>query len=225
MQEVAMSEVTGAVGLISGGLDSTVVASYMEAHYDETHYLFVDYGQKTLDRELRAFRELTEVLQPTSARVVDLRWMRTVGNSALFEEGTTLNAENRKREYVPFRNANLLAAGVALAETLEADALLIGSTGTDRTCPDNSQPFLDAFQGVIDLGTMTEKRIRIVAPLIELDKKGVIQLGLDLGAPFELSWSCHNNTHDVACGGCSNCAARRQGFIDLGRVDPIAYEA
>ncbi len=72
---------------------------------------------------------------------------------------------------------------------------------------------------------MTEKRIRIVAPLIELDKKGVIQLGLDLGAPFELSWSCHNNTQDVACGGCSNCAARRQGFIDLGRVDPIAYEA
>jgi 7-cyano-7-deazaguanine synthase len=93
----------------------------------------------------------------------------------------------------------------------------------DRTCPDNSEPFLDAFQKVIDLGTMTDEKINIVAPLIKLDKKGVIKLGYDLGAKFELSWSCHNNNGNIACGGCSNCAARRQGFIDLGKIDPIEY--
>jgi 7-cyano-7-deazaguanine synthase len=221
----AMNELTTGVGLISGGLDSTVVAAYMNHAYDQSHYLFCDYGQKTLSREREAFDKLCDFYQPAGAEVIDLTWMRSIGTSALFEEDTVLDAANRRREYVPFRNANLLSAAVALAETVEADAVLIGSTGGDTTCPDNSLSFMTAFQRVITEGTMTDKKIAIVAPLIELDKKGVIQAGISLAAPFELSWSCHNNSGNVACGGCSNCAARRQAFTELGQKDPIAYES
>lgn len=219
-----MSEVTRAVGLISGGLDSTTVAAYMRANYDESYFLFCDYGQKTLQRERQAFDDLVEHYQPKGAEVVDLTWLRRIGKSALFEEETTLTAANRKREYVPFRNAIMLAAATAMAETVEADAVLIGSTGGDRTCPDNSPEFIAAFQGTVEQGTMTDRPIAVVAPLIQLDKKGVITLGQELDAPFELSWSCHNNIGQIACAQCSNCEARKRAFEELGLQDPIPYE-
>lgn len=219
-----MSDIRAGVGLISGGLDSMVVAARMGVTYQESHFLFCDYGQKTLVREQKAFEDLCTYYEPTTAEIVDLTWMREIGTSALFEDQTKLDATNRKREYVPFRNACLLSAAVALAETVEAGAVLIGSTGGDTTCPDNSPAFIRAFQDVINEGTMTEATISLVAPLITLDKKGVIQLGTELGAPFGLSWSCHNNSGNVACAQCSNCSARRQAFGELGLTDPILYE-
>jgi 7-cyano-7-deazaguanine synthase len=218
-----MVETSRAVGLISGGLDSTVVAAYMEQNYDKSYYVFANYGQKTLERERKAFDALCGHFGPEQAEELDLTWLRKVGRSALFEEDTFLNVDNRRSEYVPFRNANLLGAAVALAETVDAGTVLIGSTGGDRTCPDNSPAFLAAYQRAIAEGTMTEEEIRVAAPLITLDKKGVIELGLSLGAPFELSWSCHNNSGHVACGECSNCSSRRDAFIELDRKDPIEY--
>lgn len=219
-----MAEVTRATGLISGGLDSTVVAAYMAAHFDESFYVYCDYGQKTLDREKQAFDDLCDFFQPAQAEVVDMTWMRSIGRSALFEDDTKLTAANRKREYVPFRNASMLSVAVAMAETVGADAVLIGSTGGDTTCPDNSPAFIHAYQRVIQEGTMTDEPISLIAPLITLDKKGVISLGIVLDAPFAMSWSCHNNKENVACGQCSNCSARRTAFTELGLEDPVAYE-
>jgi 7-cyano-7-deazaguanine synthase len=225
MTRVAESRTGSAVGLISGGLDSTVVAAHMIAHYDEQRFLFCDYGQKTLSRELAAFNQLREFFEPTDAQVIDMTWLQDVGKSALFVGGQKLTRENRKNEYVPFRNAAMLSAAVALAESVEADAVLIGSTGGDTTCPDNSPEFIAAFQGVVDTGTMTSKKINIVAPLIQLGKRQVIEHGLSLDAPFELSWSCHNNLGQVACGVCSNCESRYNAFAEIGLVDPVQYEA
>lgn len=219
-----MKEITTGVGLISGGLDSTVVAGYMASKFDRSYYVFCEYGQKTQNRERDSFNALCDHYQPYGSEIIDLSWMRHIGTSALFEEETTLDASNRKREYVPFRNATLLSAAVALAETVEANAVLIGSTGGDTTCPDNSLAFIRAYQEVITQGTMTSKSISLVAPLINLDKKGVIELGLSLNAPLELSWSCHNNTDQIACGNCSNCSDRHNAFEELGLHDPVEYE-
>ncbi len=214
----------GGVGLISGGLDSTVVAAGMMQKYDRQFFMFAAYGQKTLGRELVAFRALCEHYQPTDSIVVDLGFLPKVGKSALFDSSQPLTALNRKSEYVPFRNAILLGAAVAWAETVSAGGVLIGSTGGDRTCPDNSTAFINAFQAVVNEGTMTDRPINVVAPLIELDKAGVIKRGLELNAPFELSWSCHNNLGSIACGACSNCEARRGSYVSLGLEDPIQYE-
>lgn len=219
-----MAEKNIAVGLISGGLDSAVLAAHMDSQYDSSVFVFCEYGQKTEERERRAFNELCDYYQPDIAEVVDMHWLRAVGSSGLFEPGLKLDGSNRSAQYVPFRNASLLAAGVALAETVEASALLIGSNAEDSTCPDNSPEFIDAYQNVIDLGTMTERPIQIDAPLLHFDKKQIIDYGNSLEAPFAISWSCHNNTGDVACGGCSNCTARRTAFTELGYVDPIRYE-
>ena len=219
-----MSTPNRAAGLISGGLDSTVIAAYMREHYDESHFLFGNYGQKTLERERKAFDALCNAFKPVTAEVIDLTWLRRIGSSALFEVETTLSPLNKKREYVPFRNAIVLSATVALAESVEAKAVLIGSTGGDTTCPDNSPSFARAYQSVINEGTMTDKPIELVTPLIDLDKAAVIRLGIELDAPFELSWSCHNNIGNIACGGCTNCISRRQGFDIVGLTDPVPYE-
>ena len=213
-----------AVGLISGGLDSTVVATHMIANYEQQRFLFCEYGQKTVSRERTAFRQICDFLQPTDAQIIDMTWLQAVGKSALFSGGTRLTRENRKSEYVPIRNAALLSAAVALAESVDADAVLIGSTGGDTTCPDNSIESIKAFQKVNNTGTMTSRDISLSAPLIDMSKKQVIEYGVSLGAPFEQSWSCHNNLGSMACGLCSNCESRYVAFKDLGMSDPLTYE-
>jgi len=224
MINVTQHRQEAAVGLISGGLDSTVVASHMMENYAQQRFLFCNYGQKTLERELQAFKDICDFLQPTDALVVDMTWLQAVGKSALFTTDEKLTLANRKNEYVPFRNAALLASAVALAESVEADAVLIGSTGGDRTCPDNSPTFIAAYQQVVNVGTMTERKIVVNAPLIAMDKKQVIEYGISIGAPLELSWSCHNNLGSIACGVCSNCESRYLAFREIGQNDPLEYE-
>jgi 7-cyano-7-deazaguanine synthase len=217
-----------AVVLLSGGLDSTIVAAHAKKEYGRQWFLFCDYGQKTLARELFAFDALCDRLQPSGTKKLDMTWLRDIAGStsALFDPRQMLVRENRKSEYVPFRNAALLSAGVALAETVEADTVMIGSTGSDRTCPDNSPEFIKAYQAVVAAGTMTARPISIEAPLMSFASKvEVITYGLTIDAPLELSWSCHNNLGAAACGACSNCEARRGAFDELGVSDPIPYES
>jgi 7-cyano-7-deazaguanine synthase len=127
--------------------------------------------------------------------------------------------------YVPFRNAHFLAAAVSWGETLAASAIYIGVVEEDSSgYPDCREQYFRAFEKVIELGTRPETRLRIVTPLIHLDKAGIVRRGLELGAPFELTWSCYSES-DIACGACDSCALRLRGFARAGAVDPIPYAA
>ena len=84
--------------------------------------------------------------------------------------------------------------------------------------------YFQAFQRVIDLGTRPETAIAIETPLIHLDKAGIVRLGLKLEAPLNLTWSCYQ-AQDLACGRCSSCRLRLQGFAAAGVPDPIPYQA
>jgi 7-cyano-7-deazaguanine synthase len=126
---------------------------------------------------------------------------------------------------VPFRNAHFLAAAVSWGETLAASAIYIGVVEEDSSgYPDCREQYFRAFEKVIELGTRPETRLRIVTPLIHLDKAGIVRRGLELGAPFELTWSCYSES-DIACGACDSCALRLRGFARAGAVDPIPYAA
>jgi 7-cyano-7-deazaguanine synthase len=126
--------------------------------------------------------------------------------------------------YVPFRNSLFLSAAVAWAEVLGAEAVFIGANILDNPgYPDCRPEYFAAFQHLVQLGTRPETRITLHTPLIQLDKAGIIRLGLELGAPLHLTWSCYqNNTR--ACGHCSSCRLRLKGFAVVGRQDPIPYE-
>lgn len=211
-----------AICLISGGLDSAVTAAVAIQDGFATRFLFIDYRQKTIGKERKNATALAEHFAAVSLDVVRLPWLKSFGGSGLFRRDVQLTQANERFEYVPFRNSIFLAVATALAEVSDAERVYIGSTGSDRICPDNSPEFIKIFQQLTRLGTMLKTDIQITAPLISMNKIQVVKTGIDLNVPFELTWSCHNATK-VACGGCSNCRSRQAAFQSLGLTDPLKY--
>jgi 7-cyano-7-deazaguanine synthase len=126
--------------------------------------------------------------------------------------------------YVPFRNAHFLSVAVSWAEVLGAGLIYIGAVEQDSSgYPDCRPAYYQAFNQVIKLGTK-DGRIEIVTPLIQLRKAEIVRLGLELGAPLDLTWSCYSR-EDSACGVCDSCVLRLRAFQDAGSPDPIPYAA
>ena len=126
--------------------------------------------------------------------------------------------------YVPFRNAHFLSVAVSWAEVLGASQIYIGAVEQDSSgYPDCRPEYYEAFNRLIQAGTK-EGLIRIHTPLIALKKVEIIRKGLELGAPFELTWSCYSR-EDRACGVCESCALRLRAFAAAGSTDPIPYQA
>jgi 7-cyano-7-deazaguanine synthase len=126
--------------------------------------------------------------------------------------------------YVPFRNAHFLSAAVSWAEVIGAERILIGAVEQDSSgYPDCRPAYYRAFNEVIRTGTK-EGKIEIVTPLIGLRKAEIVRLGLELGAPFHLTWSCYSQEEE-ACGVCESCVLRLRAFAAAGAQDPIAYAA
>ena len=125
--------------------------------------------------------------------------------------------------YVPFRNANLLGAGVSWAEVIGAKKIFIGAVDQDAPgYPDTRPEFIKAFNEVIKLGTKPDTHIEVLVPIIDMQKYEVVKLGVELGAPFHLTWSCYKN-NEQACGECESCERRQSAFELAGIKDPIKY--
>ncbi len=207
-----------AVCTISGGLDSAVAAALMAEAGFGLHFIFFDWGQKTYIKELECAQALARHFSAT-IKIVEVPLIKSLPGVSLTQKETLTTAIN---EYVPNRNAILESQAVAYAEYLKAGAVCIGSTGGDHICPDNSPKFIEVMQRLVDEGTLLKPSIQVIAPLIHTDKVGAVKIGLELGIPFELTWSCHNNI-DAACGHCSNCESRLEAFKLNGKKDPIQY--
>lgn len=124
--------------------------------------------------------------------------------------------------YVPFRNAHFLAAAVSWAEVLGAEKVYIGAVEPDSSgYPDCRPAYYRAFNEVVKAGTK-DGAIQIITPLIAMRKAEIVRLGLELGAPFDLTWSCYQR-EDRACGVCDSCVLRLRAFRETGAVDPITY--
>lgn len=217
----------GAVCLVSGGLDSCVAAAVAARDYAELAFLHVSYGQRTEARERRAFEAVADHYGVNKRLRLELPLLARIGGSALTDPSLAVPegppGEGIPITYVPFRNANLLAMAVSWAEAIGARGVFIGANELDSSgYPDCRRSFLDAFQRVIDEGTRPGSGIRLVAPLIELDKAGIVRLGLKLSAPLHLTWSCYQ-AEEVACGRCESCILRRRGFAAAGLADPLPY--
>ncbi|MGQ9919895.1 MAG: 7-cyano-7-deazaguanine synthase QueC [Desulfobacca sp.] len=222
-----MTERQRAVVLVSGGLDSCVTAAVAQQDF-VLAFLHADYGQRTLRRERRAFRELAAYFQPEQTLEVDLAFLGALGGSSLTDTSLAVPLDAAETPglpstYVPFRNTILIAAAVAWAEVIGATAIFIGANLIDGPgYPDTRPEYFEAYERLITLGTRPETHIRLQTPLIHLDKAGIVRLGHKLGAPFHLTWSCYQN-EDLACARCSSCRLRLQGFAQAGLQDPIPY--
>ena len=215
-----------AVVLLSGGMDSCVCAAIAARDFD-TAALHVSYGQRTEDRERKAFLGICDRLRIRERLVVRNEALRAIGGSALTDANIAVPESHAiGREipvtYVPFRNAHFLAVAVSWAEVLGAAKIYIGAVEQDSSgYPDCRPAYYEAFNQVIRAGTK-EGNIEVVTPLIALRKHEIVRLGLELGAPFDLTWSCYSR-EDRACGVCDSCMLRLRAFQEAGARDPISY--
>jgi 7-cyano-7-deazaguanine synthase len=188
-----------------------------------------NYGQRSLVRELAAFRAQAAFFKARHLLEADLGFLGRLGGSSLTDLKRPVPTEAVEpvgipSTYVPFRNSLLLAGAVAWAEVLGARAVFIGANVLDNPgYPDCRPEYFAAFNRVIELGTRPETHLRIHTPLIRLDKAGIIRLGLELGAPMDLTWSCYQDDA-LACGRCSSCRLRLKGFAAAGVRDPVSYQ-
>src|SRR5215475_3674710 len=219
-------EGTRAVVLLSGGMDSTVCAALAARDY-EASALHISYGQRTEERERRAFVSICDALGIESRLMVKNDALRVIGGSALTDNKIAIPESHVMGQdipvtYVPFRNAHFLSVAVSWAEVLGAEKIYIGAVEQDSSgYPDCRPAYYEAFNSVIRAGTK-EGKIEIVTPLIGLRKHEIVGLGLELGAPFDLTWSCYSR-EDCACGVCDSCVLRLRAFEQAGARDPISY--
>lgn len=214
-----------AVALVSGGMDSCVCAALAARDYTPA-FLHVDYGQRTEARERQAFEAIADHYAVPHRLLIRDELFARIGGSALTDPAiavpeTGLSAPGHiPVTYVPFRNARLLTAAVAWAEVLGAATILIGAVEADSSgYPDCRAVFYREFNAAIAASTR-EGRIRVETPLIALAKAEVVAKGVELGAPFELSWSCYQASQRP-CGVCDSCRLRRRAFADAGVADPL----
>ena len=213
-----------AVVLASGGMDSCTAAAWAAKRY-RLAMLHVNYGQRTEAKELECFKKLTAHFRAEKSLVVDAPHLRQIGGSALTDSRIPVPPDETPGEipvtYVPFRNANLLAIATSWAETIGATRIVIGAVEQDAPgYPDCRPAFYEAANRLIELGTRPETHIVVETPLVALRKADVIRMGRELGAPFELTWSCYQ-TESRPCRNCASCRRREEAFLEAGMPDPL----
>ncbi len=220
------------VVILSGGLDSATCLAVAKRRGDNVYALTFDYGQRHR-REIRSARELARHYGIVEHRVAPLPFLREIGGSALTDDRvevpTTGVAEGKiPVTYVPGRNLIFLSIAAAYAEVVGADALYIGVNALDYSgYPDCRPEFVAAFAKTAALATragVEGAALRIEAPLQYLGKCEIVQLGAELGVPYELTTSCYQGG-EVACGVCDSCRLRLEGFAAAGLTDPLPYAA
>jgi 7-cyano-7-deazaguanine synthase len=213
-------------------MDSTVCAVLAAKDYD-VFALHFSYGQRTETKERAAADEIAHLTGAREFLPLKMDLFRSIGGSALTDERievpdapaeeTAIGSEIPVT-YVPFRNAHFLSAAVSWAEVLGAKKIFIGAVEQDSSgYPDCRPAYYEAFNQLIREGTKAGD-IRVETPLIHMKKSQIVRLGVELGAPFHVSWSCYSGERE-ACGVCESCVLRLRAFREAGAVDPIPYAA
>ena len=218
------------VVLLSGGLDSSTVLAIALKDGCEAHALSFDYGQRH-SRELESAKKIAEYFG-VKHKIIKMD-LRSIGGSALTDDIDVPNRDIEEIEneipvtYVPARNTILLSYALAYAEVIDADYIYIGVNALDYSgYPDCRPEYLKAYEEMARLATkrgVEGRPIKIKAPLINMTKAEIIKTGMELGVPYELTWSCYRGGKK-ACGKCDSCLLRLKGFMEAGYEDPLEYE-
>jgi len=218
-----------AVVLFSGGLDSTTVLVHALNKGYEVYPLTITYGQRH-DIEIRQSRltlKKYDLLEKALSFDLDLSPYK---NCSLIN--TELTVPDQLEDiipstYVPSRNLIFLSIASGFAETLEAQKIFIGVNSVDYSgYPDCRPEFIKAMNHTLSVGTKqgVEGSLTIEAPLMELSKKEIIELGISIGVDYSLTHSCYSPADDgKSCGKCDSCRLRLEGFMQAGVRDPLDY--
>ncbi|MDV3103999.1 7-cyano-7-deazaguanine synthase QueC [Thermococcus waiotapuensis] len=230
-----------AVVLFSGGLDSTACLYWAKKNYDEVMMLTVNYGsneEKVMNRVAEFFsKELNIPLKIIRLDFLEefskLRGTTLVGGEAPKVTAQELEDMGVAREtarsvWVPARNFVLISVAASLLDALGGGDIIVGFNAEEgATFPDNTLEFAEKMNEALRYGTLSE--VKVVAPLINLDKKGIARLLKELNAKYEYSSSCYmpeGFTEDgkpIHCGQCESCVRRHRGLVDALGEDMTVY--
>lgn len=227
----AIAEARGrqAVVLLSGGLDSMVVAGLAREAGYRIFTLTVDYGQRHR-REIDAAIRIAAHLGAERHLVLPLD-LRQFGGSALTDDIEVPKgglSPSIPVTYVPARNLMFLSLTLAWAEALGANDIFIGVNALDYSgYPDCRPEFIDGFEKLANLATRAGSQgetFVVHAPLQHLGKAKIALEAQRLGLDPAMSWSCYDpQGDDRACGQCDSCRLRRAGFAAAGLLDTTSY--
>ena len=224
-----------AVILASGGLDSTVMAAMAKAKGFALHLLTIDYGQRH-QYEIECAKKIAAWLEAKEHKILQLD-LGIFGGSALTDQiSVPTDRPSQEREhgipvtYVPARNTIFLSVALAYAEVLNATKIFFGANFLDYSgYPDCRPEFIQAFMEVAKQGTRLGQEghhVEIMAPLLFMTKREIIQKGQELRVPFQLTSSCYQPGPDHRpCGHCDSCLIRKEGFQEAHISDPASMSS
>lgn len=218
-----------AIVLVSGGMDSLVVAAMAKEKHSDLSFLHLNYGQKTSHKERDCFDQIADHYQVDKKhqKIIDMTFLSQIGGSSLTDsriEVTKFEGDSNiiPSSYVPFRNTHIIAMAVSWAEVIGAKKIYIGANYEDSPgYPDCRPSYYEAYNKLIKEGTK-DGLIEVLTPVIMMKKSEIVKSAIQLKAPLELTWSCYARA-DKACGECDSCALRLRGFKEANQQDPITY--
>ena len=220
--------------LSSGGVDSTtcLAMAVAEVGAENVLALSVYYGQKH-DKEIQAAKKVAEYYG-VQRMELDLSVIFAGSNCSLLKQSTEeiplrsyaqqieeTHGEHPVSTYVPFRNGLFLSSAASIALSHGCSKIMYGAHADDAAgaaYPDCSLDFVNAMNQAIYLGSGNQ--LTIEAPFVSLTKADVVKKGLELGVPYELTWSCYEGG-EKPCGKCGTCIDRQKAFEKNGTIDPL----
>ena len=207
-------------------MDSVTALYWARQQHEVVGAVSFDYGSKHNEKEI-AFAAWPCAQMQVKHDTVALPFVNDLFASDLLKSGGDIpdghyEEQSMRRTVVPFRNGIMLAIACGIAESREADALVIAAHSGDHAIyPDCREPFMHSMATAMREGTYA--RIELLRPFVDKDKTAIAQLGHDLGIDFAQTWSCYKGGH-IHCGTCGTCVERREAFLKAGLADPTAYE-
>ena len=211
--------------IYSGGLDSTSLLYHLLKQGHQLRCLGVDYGQRH-SKELASAERIAS-LAGVEFRTVDLTSLSPLfTTSALVNRGAEIPEghyadETMKATVVPNRNMIMLAVAIGWAISTGSDSVAYAAHAGDHTIyPDCRPEFAEALDRAARLADWSP--VRILCPFIDKTKADIVRIGVESGAPLELTWSCYKGM-ERHCGHCGTCVERREAFELAGVPDPTDY--
>lgn len=218
-----------AIILLSGGLDSAVSLASEKENIGLA--LFFNYGQKSFEQEKIAVENLSEYYN-IKYEIIDLPWLKNITQTSLVNQNNDIpiineeNLDNKnvalqtmKQVWVPNRNALFLNIAACYADSFGYKKIIIGANKEEaRTFSDNSRDFIDTINQCLKFSTQVHPEI--VAPLINFDKKSIIEYAVKLNLPFEFIRSCYSDSKKH-CGKCESCKRLKKGLESQGLFDIV----
>ncbi|WP_457622347.1 7-cyano-7-deazaguanine synthase QueC [Persephonella sp.] len=221
-----MKQSSSIIVLVSGGMDSATLLWLAKNEFEKVYAISFDYGQKHRV-ELDFAKKLTEESGVCKHFIVEVPHLKGIKGSALTDRSVEIPSEEYTEgppvTTVPMRNLNFLSIAASFADIYEIENIGIGVHSVDSPYPDCRAEFVSAAEAAINASSVMvakkKNRITVYTPFLGKTKIDILKIGLDLGVPYEKTYSCYRGTIPP-CGECATCRQRIDAFRSLGIEDP-----